>query len=134
MSAVPTLENRIGTETPAGEGVDPKIVDTVSLTNVKTVGEVAAQATAMAIQNAVANQQRQQDNATASGQRLNEIANQATGVLLKRIAEVDVTEAAATKMTGETSDLPSLLVSLNSAIAAIQQAVKGAATTPPVTA
>ena len=113
--------------------VDPKVVDTVSLTNVKTVGEVAAQATAMAIQNAVANQQRQQDNSTASSQRLNEIANQATGVLLKRIAEVDVVEAAATRKAGETGDLPSLLVSLNSATAAIQQAVKGAITTPPTT-
>ncbi len=113
--------------------VDPKVVDTVSLTNVKTVGEVAAQATAMAIQNAVANQQRQQDNSTASAQRLNEIANQASGVLLKRIAEVDVVEAAATRKAGEAGDLPSLLVSLNSAIAAIQQAVKGAITTPPTT-
>ena len=105
----------------------------MSLTNVKTVGEVTAQATAMAIQNAVANQQRQQDNSTSSAQRLNEIANQATGVLLKRIAEVDVVEAAATRKAGETGDLPSLLVSLNSAIAAIQQAVKGAITTPPTT-
>ena len=87
----------------------------------------------MAIQNAVANQQRQQDNATASAQRLNEIANVASGVLLKRIAEVDVVEAAATKKAGEAGDLPSLMVSLNSAIAAIQQAVKTAVTTPPVT-
>ncbi len=116
-----------------GDRVDPKVVDTVSLTNVKTVGEVAAQATAMAIQNAVANQQRQQDNSTASSQRLNEIANQATGVLLKRIAEVDVTESVATRKAGETGDLSSLLASLNSAIAASQQAVKGAITTPPTT-
>ncbi len=126
-------EDRKGTETPAGEGVDPKIVDTVSLTNVKTIGEVLAQATGLAVQNAVANQQRQQDNATASGQRMNEIANQATGVLLKRIAEVDVTEAAATRMASQSGDLPALLVNLNSAIAAIQQAVKGAITTPPTT-
>ena len=126
-------EGRKGTETPAGEGVDPKLVDTVSLTNVKTIGEVAAQATAMAIQNAVANQQRQQDNATASAQRLNEIANVATGVLLKRIAEVDVVEAAATRKAGEAGDLASLLANLNSSLAAIQQAVKTAVTTPPVT-
>ncbi len=126
-------EDRKGTEIPAGEGVDPLLAGTISLTNVKTVGEVSALSAGHAIQNAVANQQRQQDNATASSHRMNELANMATGVLLKRIAEVDVVEAAATKNAGETSDLPSLLASLNSAIAAIQQAVKGAITTPPVT-
>ena len=128
-----TNEDRKGTETPAGEGVDPKTVDTVSLTNVKTVGEIASVAAGLSIQNQVANQQRQQDNATASSQRMNEIANQATGVLLKRIAEVDVVEASATRTASQAGDLPALLANLNGAIAAIQQAVKGAITTPPVT-
>lgn len=130
---MPEKEDRKGTETPAGEGVDPKLVDTVSLTNVKTVGEMAAVTAGITLQNQAANQQRQQDNATASTLRLNEIANQATGVLLKRIAEVDVVEAAATRVAGQAGDLPSLLASLNTAIAAIQQALKGAQTTPPQT-
>ena len=112
--------------------VDPKIVDTVSVNNVKTIGEVSAHSAALSMQNAVTNQQRQQDNATASAQRFNEIANQASGVLLKRIAELDIVESAATVKAGQT-DVPSLLAVLNGVSASIQQAMKGANLTPPTT-
>lgn len=115
----------------AAADVDPRAA--ANFGNIKTVGEAVSHSLGLAFQNAVANQQRQQDNATASALRLNEVATAATGVLLKRISEVDVVEAAAVKTAGQAGDLPALLVNLNAAIAAIQQAVKGAITTPPVT-
>lgn len=113
--------------------VDPKVIDAVTVNNVKTIGEVASVSMGLAIQNAVANQQLAQQNAVASAHRLNELANHATGVLLKRIAEVDVVEAAATVKAGQSGDLSSLMTNLNAALASIQQAVKTAVTTPPVT-
>ena len=99
---------------------DPKIVDTLSIEDLKTTGAAGASAIALSIQNSVANQQRQQDNATASAARFNEIANSATGVLMKRSAELDPAEAGALKKVDE-AGLARHLADMNTAIVAMGQ-------------
>ena len=108
-------------ETSASEKqADPKIVDTLSIEDLKTTGAAGASAMALAIQNSVANQQRQQDNATASAARFNEIANSATGVLIKRLAQLDPVEAGAVKKVDEAS-LARNLAEMQTAIVAMGQ-------------
>ena len=99
---------------------DPKIVDTLSIEDLKTTGAAGASVMALAIQNSVANQQRQQDNATASSARFNEIANSATGVLIKRLAELDPVEAGAVKKVEE-AGLARQMIEMQTAIVAMSQ-------------
>lgn len=99
---------------------DPKVVDTLSIEDMKTTGAAGASAIALSIQNSVANQQRQQDNATTASARLNDIANTATGVLLKRLAELDPIEAGSIKKTVE-AGLANQLTDLQAAIVAMGQ-------------
>lgn len=100
--------------------VDPKIVDDIAISDVKTTAGAPASAMALAAYNATANQQRQQDNSTASSARLQEIANVATGVLIKRLAELDPTESGAIKKVDE-AGLARQLMELQTAIVAMGQ-------------
>lgn len=99
---------------------DPKIVDTLSIEDLKTTGTAGASAIALSIQNSVANQQRQQDNATAASARMNDLANAAAGTMLKRMGELDVTEASAVKKVDE-AGLARQIAELHAAIVAMAQ-------------
>jgi len=101
---------------------DPKIVDTLSIDNLKTIGEASAGAAALAAQNAVANQQRQADNATAASARMNDMANSAVGSMLKRMAELDPVEAGSIKKVDE-AGLARSLAELQTAIVAMGQSI-----------
>ena len=83
--------------------VNPQVVDSVTIGNVKAIAEANAVAMNLATQNLVAHQNR-----------LQIIAEAATGQIVKRLTETDIAEA------GGLSTL-------------LQQASKTAGNTPPVT-
>lgn len=108
---------------------DQGIVDSVSNADTKTVAEMSAWATA----------QRMASEVTHA-QRLNQIAEgamqgYAAGMtaLIKRMTELDVQESASEADIRQ-SRLSEQIASLGTAVAALQQAIKGAQTTPPPTA
>jgi hypothetical protein len=72
-------------------------------------------------------------NAVASQQRANEIANMAMAAVLKDMASVDPMEAVSVAKTMTGNDLAQQLSALLSALNSGQQATKSAQTTPPVT-
>jgi hypothetical protein len=78
-------------------------VDTINIANLKTVAEAGSHSIALSFQNSVANQQSMNQITVAGG-----------GQIMKRLVELDVEEAAA-------------------AAPLLQELVKIAQTTPPVT-
>ena len=120
-------------------GVDPQVVDSVTSSNLKTVGEFAAGMANMMLSNAVYSQRQSMDH----GNRMNTLAESLIATAAKRIQEVDVEEAIAMAkaLRGDTQEqliqqgtaLSQILASLGAAIAQLQQVTKSAQTTPPVT-
>ena len=98
-------------------------VETLNTVNLKTVGEAAAFAVALAYQNAVAHQGA-----------MNLIREAAVGSIIKNMTEVDPTQAMAVLKMTTGNDSAAQISSLLAAIASGQQAAKVAQTTPPVTA
>lgn len=103
----PDMEQDMGTERQA----DPKMVDTLSIEDLKNVAGMAALAGGLI-----------QVGAARSFNRFEEVANAqanasitAANVLAKRIAEQDIAEAMAQRKVGETGDLPILLARLEAA-------------------
>ncbi len=107
-------------KSPQEKQADPKIVDTISIEDLKTAGAAGANALSQMFTNAVANQQRQTDNVTAASARMNDLANAATGAMLNRLATMDVSEATAIKKVEE-SGLARQVSELNAAIVAMAQ-------------
>lgn len=106
------------------EAVNPeKIVESVSVGNLKTIADASAHSMALAMQNAVAHQQAMQ-----------QIQLSVVGNITKRLTEVDPAEARSIGKVLTGNDLAEQLAQLSSAIASIQQQMKGAQTTPPPTA
>lgn len=101
---------------------DQGIIDSVSNDNVKTVAGQPAVLANLSLQNLVAHQNR-----------MHIIAEAATGNIVRRMTELDPSEAASILKTTQ-ADLPAQVAGLAEAIAAIQQQMKGAQTTPPPTA
>lgn len=94
--------------------LDPGILDSVTNSNFKTLAEQVAV------------------NAAGHQQRLQLLAEASLGRILKNMNEPDVEEAAAVR-TISTSDLAGKIAELASAVAGIQQMLKGAQTTLPET-
>ena len=94
--------------------LDPGVVDAVVNSNFKTLAEQVAV------------------NAAAHQNRLNLIAESSLGQILNRMNAIDPAEAASIS-TVIRSDLAKALADLGGAVAGIQQMMKGAQTTPPVT-
>lgn len=101
------------------DAVNPAVIDSVASANFKTLGDGAAFYSGLAMSNAISHQQRMQTISEAS-----------VGRLVKAIVEPDVGEALASNQIA-TSDLPSHVSSLLSALSSAQQAAKVAQTTPP---
>ena len=94
--------------------LDQGVIDAVTNANFKLNAE-------MATQNAVSHQNR-----------LNMIAESSVGQILNRMNGLDPTEAAAIRgVVG--ADLSKTIGDLGAAVAGLQQMLKGAQTTPPVT-
>jgi len=94
--------------------LDPGVVDAVVNSNFKTLAEQVAV------------------NAAAHQNRLNLIAESSLGQIVNRMNSLDPTEAAAVS-TVVRSDLAKAIADLSGAVAGIQQMMKGAQTTNPVT-
>lgn len=112
-----------------GEKLESAVIDAVVNTNFKNIAESAAYYSGLAMGDAVSGQRR-----------FNEIGNIATGNLLKNFTKVEISEANALVKANTGFDRPSqmhdvatTLASLGATLGAIQQNVKTAQTTPPVT-
>lgn len=100
------------------------VVDSVANTNFKNIADAGGFYSGLAMQNAVNHQQSMQ-----------QIQLAATGQIVKRLNEVDVTEALSILTTTRGAEtLPAEIIQLMSALNANQQGTKSAQTTPPPTA
>lgn len=114
-------------ESPANVNITSALPDdireSVASVNLKVLGEQTAALSNLAFANAVSHQNR-----------MNVLAEAVVGRIAKDMAEVDPSESVAIQKLLSGNDLAQNLSALGSAIAQIQQLVKGAQTTPPVTA
>lgn len=114
--------------------VNPQIVDSVTGTNMKTVGEQAAFQMGLAMGNSIMNQKLMDTNAIANQQNVQTLAQLALANAIKGIGE-DVNEKTPTNAVSDVktleANLAPRLADLGSAVAAIQQLLKGAQTTLP---
>jgi hypothetical protein len=101
---------------------DPALVQSVANDNTKTVAGQPALLANLSLQNLVAHQQR-----------LQLIAEAATGNVVKNLSELDPAQAAAVLKTTQ-GDMGAQLQALLTALASGQQSAKVAQTTPPPTA
>jgi hypothetical protein len=114
--------------------VNPQVVDSVTIDNVKAIAGAGAEAQATvskAISNAVA---ILVNDAASSAARRNNIADAAMAAVLKDMATIDPSEAVSVaKEMSVGTDLPSILAQLGSVLGSLQQFTKTAQTTPPPT-
>lgn len=140
---------------------NPEIVDTLSVDNMKTIGEsqafqmglIAGNSAAwqnLANQNAVAQQQAifqqtqlQLAAANQQQQRLNEIANTSVqalqavmigmvGSIAKGLSQLDPTQAMSEQALLTGNKVAEQVANLGAAVAAMQGLIKGGQTTPPI--
>ena len=111
------------------EKLESNIVDAVANSNFKNIAEAGAFYASLSMR-----------DATESQRRMSAIADQATGQLLKSYNEMDSSEALALvkantgfDRASQVHDLASTLGQLGAALGSIQQMIKTAQTTPPVT-
>lgn len=113
--------------------VNEQVVDSVTISNVKTIAESGSFYAQMGFANAVANQQQAQQNALSHQQAMNQISQAATGAIVKSLIEVDPSQSVSESKLLTGNDLASTLAQLLSALNSGQQGVKAAGNTPPVT-
>ena len=103
--------------------IPEEIINSVAISNLKTIAEAASHSMGLAMQNAVSHQNR-----------LNIVAEAALGNITKNLTETDQIEAVSVLKTLSGNDLAQQLAQLLSALASNQQSAKTAQTTPPPTA
>jgi len=103
--------------------LDPGVVDAVTNSNFKNVAEAPAFYAGLAMGDAVAHQRA-----------VNAVREAALAAALKNFADIDPLEAVSALKVISGNDLAQQLSAMGSAIAQIQQLMKGAQTTPPPTA
>lgn len=101
-------------------GVDHEVVKSVAGTNFKVLGDLPAQLTGQMIQNALNHQNR-----------VSALSEAALAASIRSLTDVDPTEAKSLKELFTGNALGEQIAALGSAIAGLQQMVKGAVTTPP---
>lgn len=97
-------------------------LDSLNNANLKTVGEQAAFATGLSMQNQVSHQGA-----------MNQIRELSMGNLAKKMTELDVMESLAVVKATSGNDVANQISALMAALAAGQSATKAAQTVPPVT-
>jgi hypothetical protein len=102
--------------------INEEIVSSVAIGNVKTIAEAGAHSIALAMENAVAHQNR-----------MNVIAESAVGNIVKNLTEVDPAQAVAILKATSGNEVAATIAQLAAALASNQQGVKAAQTTPPPT-
>jgi len=98
-------------------------VEAVNVGNVKTIAEAAAHSMALVF-----------EGQAAHFNRMNMLAESLMSVACKNLHELDPTQAISQVKALTGNDIASQITALTSAIASIQQMLKGAQTTPPTTA
>ena len=98
------------------------IVDTLSISNLKTIAEAGAHSVALAFENAVSHQQA-----------MNQIQLAAVGAIVKGMTEIDPAQAVSILKATSGNEVAATIAQLAAALGGSQQAVKAAQTTPPVT-
>ena len=101
-------------------GVDHEIVKSVAGANFKVLGDTPAMLTTMGLENAVSHQNR-----------VNVLAENALAASLKAMNEVDPAEAKSLQALFTGNQVAEQLANLGASVAAIQEIVKAAQTTPP---
>jgi hypothetical protein len=105
--------------------LDQGTLDAVNNSNFKTIAEAGA----ITLSQVIA---LQAQNAASHQNRVNVLAEAALAAALKNQTELDPTEAASIRKV-DNADLAKVLAELGSAVAGIQQMLKGAQTTLPET-
>lgn len=103
-------------------GVDHEIVKSVAGANFKVLGDTPAILTNMGLENAISHQNR-----------VNVLAENALAASLKNMNEVDPTQAKSLQALFTGNQVAEQLASLGATVAALQEIVKTAQTTPPTT-
>ncbi len=112
--------------------LNSQVTDTINTTNAKTVGEGTAFATNLAHQNFAQAAGLAAQNAVTVQQRMNDVGVQASQAFTNNMHNLDMVQAAS-MATLKGSELPGIMAQLGSVVAALQQIVKTAQTTPPQT-
>jgi hypothetical protein len=114
--------------------VNPQAVDAITIGNVKTIAETLAAANANLGQMAAHSLGLAMQNSVAQQQALNQISNAVVTQAVNMLLNLDPLEAvgAAKVLTG--NDVAQQIAQLAAAVSSVQQQVKAAQTTPPVTA
>ena len=101
--------------------LDEGVKDSVTNSNFKNVADAPGWSQALAMQNAVAHQNR-----------VNLIAEAAVGNIVRRLSELTIADAKAQEMVA-TGDLANKIAEVGAAVASLQASIKGGQTTPPET-
>src|SRR5215831_9966526 len=112
--------------------VNEQAVDSITIDNVKTVAGAGAESQASLARVVSSALGILVQDSVASAGRRNAMADAAMATVLKSMSEIDPQEAVSVAKT-LSSTLPEVLAQLGSAVAALQQIMKGAQTTPPET-
>ena len=113
--------------------VNPQTVDSMTIGNVKTIAETLAAANANLAQVATHSLGLSMQNAVSQQQAMNQISNAVVTQAVNMLLNIDPMEAvgAAKLLTG--NDVAQQIAQLAAAVAGVQQTVKAAQSTPPVT-
>jgi len=102
--------------------LNEQVVDSVTASNFKNLGDAPAFYTSLAMGNAVAHQNR-----------MAVVAEAATSSAVKKLTELDPAEAVAVLKATSGNEVASQLSSIMAALSSNQQSAKVAQTTPPTT-
>lgn len=114
--------------------IDDSTFQAVANANYKNSAEAAMVQQQLALANQVQLQSQQLQNAISHQKRFDGIMEVAVGQVIKGLIELDPVEASAQVKAFTGNDVASQFGQLGTAIAAIQQLMKGAQSTPPATA
>lgn len=112
--------------------LDPQIKDTLAIENAKTIAGGSAFATNLALQGFAQAASLAAQNAVQTQQQMNQVGVNAATLGTKNMHEMDAVQAHSLAKLGG-SDNANVIAQLGSVVAALQQIVKTAQTTPPVT-
>lgn len=113
--------------------LNENVVDSVAATNFKTLAEGAAFYANLGMANAVADQQAARQDHQSHRNRMSILAEAALAKSIKNLDSLTPAEAVSDTQEFSNNGLAAQLSSLGSAIAGIQEFLKGANTVPPQT-
>jgi len=116
------------------EAINANITDSVSASNLKMLGDTPALNCQISTQDLLGHRNRMNILAETSLANSVTLQQAAVGNVVRRLTELDISEAAAQSKVGTGNDLALQLGQLLGSLNSGQQGVKSAQTTPPVSA